>query len=108
MDTKRAEKYLLEIGFDDAHLPNLFNDDDKSYYTIPELMTDFNNEETKQLKEQNQSCAEFLKRMLSISELWTYDGEVKLEHENEAKALESMKNEAEQLLKDLEPTKEQS
>mgnify|MGYP000371476460 FL=1 len=33
-----AKKYLLDIGFDDAHLSDLFNDDDKSYYTIPELM----------------------------------------------------------------------
>jgi hypothetical protein len=35
---KEAKKYLLDIGFDDAHLPLLFNDDDKSYYTIMELM----------------------------------------------------------------------
>ena len=35
---KEAKKYLLDIGFDDAHLPLLFNDDDKSYYTIIELM----------------------------------------------------------------------
>lgn len=38
---EKAKKYLLEIGLDDAHLPELFNDDDKSYYTIPELMKDF-------------------------------------------------------------------
>ncbi len=35
---EEVKKYLLDIGFDDAHLPELFNDDDKSYYTIPELM----------------------------------------------------------------------
>jgi hypothetical protein len=35
---KEAKKYLLDTGFDDAHLPLLFNDDDKSYYTIMELM----------------------------------------------------------------------
>ena len=33
-----AKEYLLRIGFDDAHLPELFNDDDKSYYKITELM----------------------------------------------------------------------
>ncbi len=33
-----AKKYLLDIGFDDSHLPELFNDDDKSYYKIVELM----------------------------------------------------------------------
>ncbi|MCG9971010.1 hypothetical protein [Christiangramia crocea] len=36
-----AKKYLLSIGFDDAHLPELFNDDDKSYYSIPELMEEY-------------------------------------------------------------------
>lgn len=35
---QEAKKYLLGIGFDDSHLPELFNDSDKSYYTIPELM----------------------------------------------------------------------
>ena len=35
---KEAKKYLLDIGFDDTHLPLLFNDDDKSYYTVMELM----------------------------------------------------------------------
>ena len=35
---EEAKKYLLKIGFDDAHLPELFNDSDKSYYTIPELL----------------------------------------------------------------------
>ena len=35
---EEVKKYLLDIGFDDAHLPELFNNDDKSYYTIPELM----------------------------------------------------------------------
>lgn len=33
-----AKEYLLDIGFDDAHLPELFNDDDKSNYQITELM----------------------------------------------------------------------
>jgi len=35
---EEVKQYLLDIGFDDAHLPELFNDDDKSTYTIPELM----------------------------------------------------------------------
>jgi len=35
---EEVKKYLLDIGFDDAHFPELFNDDDKSTYTIPELM----------------------------------------------------------------------
>ena len=33
-----AKEYLLSVGFDDSHLPKLFNNDDKSEYTIPELM----------------------------------------------------------------------
>ena len=36
-----AEEFLNSIRFDVAHLPELFNDDDKSYYTIPELMTEY-------------------------------------------------------------------
>ena len=36
--TMTAKEYLLDIGFDYSHMPELFNDDDKSYYTIIELM----------------------------------------------------------------------
>ena len=32
------QKYLLKIGFDVNDLPELFNNDDKSYYTIPDLI----------------------------------------------------------------------
>lgn len=32
------EKYLSKIGFDVNHLPELFNNEDKSYYTIPDLI----------------------------------------------------------------------
>lgn len=40
-EAMNAQKYLLDIGFDDAHLPSLFNDGDKSYYKITELMEDY-------------------------------------------------------------------
>ena len=36
-----AKEYLLEIGFDDARLPDLFNNDDKIYYQISELMEEY-------------------------------------------------------------------
>ena len=36
-----AKQYLLDIGFDEAHLPELFNDDDKSYYKIAELIESY-------------------------------------------------------------------
>jgi len=55
-----AIKYLLDIGFDDAHLPDLFNDDDKSYYTIPELM------EAYHVAEQCQEC----KELYQAEEIW--------------------------------------
>lgn len=45
-----AKKYLLDIGFDDAHLPDLFNNDDKSYYKIPELMEEYHKAKTEQSK----------------------------------------------------------
>ena len=32
------QKYLLKIGFDVNDLPEVFNNDDKSYYTIPDLI----------------------------------------------------------------------
>ena len=32
------KKYLSKIGFDVNHLPEVFNNDDKSYYTIPDLI----------------------------------------------------------------------
>lgn len=38
---ENAKKYLLDIGFDYSQMPELFNDDDKSYYTIPELMESY-------------------------------------------------------------------
>jgi len=46
---EEAIKYLLDIGFDDAHLPELFNDDDKSTYTIPELMQAYTDHKLKLL-----------------------------------------------------------
>lgn len=38
MSDLTAERYLSNIGFDDSHLPEMFNDDDKSYYKVAELM----------------------------------------------------------------------
>lgn len=56
---EKAKEYLLKIGFDDAHLPKLFNDDDKSYYTIPELMQYFTEEQIAQkVKEALEEAAE--------------------------------------------------
>ena len=46
---EEVKKYLLDIGFDDAHLPELFNDDDKSIYTIPELMQAYTDHKLKLL-----------------------------------------------------------
>jgi hypothetical protein len=46
---ENAKKYLLEIGFDDAHLPELFNDDDKSTYTIPGILEDYHQYELKKI-----------------------------------------------------------
>lgn len=47
--TMTAKEYLLEIGFDDAHLPELFNNDDKSYYKITELMEEYHQAKLKLL-----------------------------------------------------------
>ena len=44
-----AKEYLLDIGFDDAHLPELFNNDDKSYYQITELMEEYHERKLKLL-----------------------------------------------------------
>lgn len=41
-----AEEYLLKIGIDDSHLSPVWNNDDKSYYTIPELMEAYANTKT--------------------------------------------------------------
>ena len=46
----KGKEYLLKLGLDDAHLPEIFNDSDKSYYTIPELLSAFANEQTQPLK----------------------------------------------------------
>ena len=43
----RAKNYLTSIGFDYHHLPELFNDDDKSMYIIDELMDEYNQHELK-------------------------------------------------------------
>ena len=45
------KEYLLEIGFDDAHLPELFNNDDKSYYQITELMEEYAKQKDERIKE---------------------------------------------------------
>jgi len=47
--TMTAKEYLLDIGFDDAHLPELFNNDDKSYYQITELMEEYHQAKLKLL-----------------------------------------------------------
>jgi hypothetical protein len=47
--TMTAKEYLLHIGFDDAHLPELFNNDDKSYYQITELMEKYHQSKLKLL-----------------------------------------------------------
>ena len=44
-----AKEYLLKIGFDDAHLCELFNNDDKSYYQIAELMEEYHEAKLKSL-----------------------------------------------------------
>ena len=44
-----AKKYLLDLGFDDEHLPELFNDDDKSYYSIAEIMESYHQDKLKLL-----------------------------------------------------------
>ena len=44
-----AKEYLLDIGFDYAHLPELFNNDDKSYYQITELMEEYHQAKLKLL-----------------------------------------------------------
>mgnify|MGYP003115445674 CR=1 FL=1 len=55
---EEVKKYLLDIGFDDAHLPELFNDDDKSTYTIPELMQAYTDHKLKLLGIANVSITE--------------------------------------------------
>ena len=44
-----AKEYLLEIGFDNAHIPELFNNDDKSYYQISELIETYHQAKLKLL-----------------------------------------------------------
>ncbi len=44
-----AKEYLLQIGFDDAHLPELLNSDDKSHYQITELMEEYHQAKLKLL-----------------------------------------------------------
>lgn len=44
-----AKEYLLEIGCDNAHIPELFNNDDKSYYKISELIEAYHQEKLKTL-----------------------------------------------------------
>ena len=46
---ENADKYLLDIGFDESNLPELFNDDDKSVYTITELMEGYHQAKLKLL-----------------------------------------------------------
>lgn len=38
---EQAKKYLNEIGFDSSHMEVHFNNDDKSYYEVYELMASF-------------------------------------------------------------------
>ena len=63
---KEAQKYLLDIGFDEAHLPELFNDDDKSTYTIPELMEGFAKSQPKWISVEDRMPDELSKLLIYI------------------------------------------
>ena len=54
-----AKDYLLSIGFDDAHLPELFNDSDKSYYQVTELMESYHQSKVENLSIHSVSVREF-------------------------------------------------
>ena len=60
-----AEKYLQSIGFNPSQLPDMFNDDDKSTYTITELMEsyalDFQAKHEEELKQAVEKFVYFLK-----------------------------------------------
>ena len=68
-----AKDYLLQIGFDEAHLPELFNDDDKSYYKIAELMDAYHDSKVKKLPiqrvvQQRELLTAFMEYLESIPE----------------------------------------
>ena len=48
-----AEQFLQQIGFDNSHLPEIFNDDDKSFYTIGELIQAYADQEVETYKREN-------------------------------------------------------
>ena len=48
-----AEQFLQQIGFDNSHLPSIFNDDDKSFYTIAELIQEYADQEVERYKREN-------------------------------------------------------
>lgn len=65
---EEVKQYLLDIGFDDAHLPELFNDDDKSIYTIPELIQAYTEHKLKLLGIHNVMCCSFCKEEIKPNE----------------------------------------
>ena len=78
MNTKeqnRAEKYLNEIGLDEAWIPEIFNNDDKSYYKVSELMQSYSDQENESNKK-------------SIDDLTTENQRIKRENEKLRKSLE--------------------
>jgi len=44
-----AKEYLLDLGFDDSHLTELFNNEDKSYYQITDLIESYHQTKLKLL-----------------------------------------------------------
>ena len=69
-----AKKYLLEIGFDDAHLPELFNDDDKSWYKVQELMESYHQSKVKKLNIDDVSKCQFEEQKKIAYDKGFYDG----------------------------------
>jgi uncharacterized protein YdcH (DUF465 family) len=67
MDTSKAKEYLRDIGLNDAHLPSLFDDKDKSYHSISELMTEFSNTENRELKELNEKLVDVLNELCHLN-----------------------------------------
>ena len=48
----KAEQFLQQIGFDNSHLPEIFNDDDKSFYTIANLIQEYADQEVEKCKQE--------------------------------------------------------
>ena len=78
-----AEEFLKSIGFDYAHLPELFNNDDKSYYKITDLLESYSNQSKNEIQQRDLTIQELSEQLIESNQSKWISVEDRLPEKNE-------------------------